>query len=76
MEEDTEVRGDKRGRETGTNEDMSPLPKNRFAVLVDDDLKERPLVIDFDLDSQDLVMIPINIEPLNTIKCYLPFVTT
>ena len=27
MEKDTEVRGEKRGRETGTNEDLSPLPK-------------------------------------------------
>ncbi|KAH3864251.1 hypothetical protein DPMN_027267 [Dreissena polymorpha] len=63
--QDLEVSGEKRGRKgliTGSKrvcdtehiEELSPLPKNRYAVLEIEDLEERNLVID--LDSQDVNM--------------------
>ncbi|KAH3709620.1 hypothetical protein DPMN_069084 [Dreissena polymorpha] len=58
IEVETEVSGSTRGRKADSNEDMTPMPKNKFKVLdIDrDDLEEHPLEID--LDSKDLVMTP------------------
>ncbi|KAH3755882.1 hypothetical protein DPMN_190581 [Dreissena polymorpha] len=67
---DLEVSGEKRGRKgliTGSKrvcdteniEELSPLPKNRCAVLEIEDLEERNLVID--LDSQDVNMTPADL---------------